>query len=113
MLSRTTIFLASIVAAAAFSACSSTYSNVYSFKKNTFKAPPPRKADIAPPAASANPFQGQPGATPGADPLTGIPGVPAAPAGAPAASPIPGLEAAPGAAPAPAPGAAPAPAPAP
>lgn len=105
MLSRTTTFLSSIVALAAFSACSSSpYSDVYSFKKNSFKAPETKKTVVAPAAPTVDPLQAAPGAPLG-DPATAIPGVPGA---APAA--IPGLEA-PGAAPAPAPapGAAPIP----
>lgn len=99
MLSRTTTFLSSIVAFAAFSACSSNpYSDVYSFKKNSFKAPEAKKTVVAPAAPVVDPLQAAPGAPLG-DPATAIPGVPGA---APA---IPGLEAAP----APAPGAAPIP----
>jgi hypothetical protein len=110
MLSRTTHFLASILAAAAFSSCSSTYSDVYSFKKNSFIAPPAPKTEIAPPPPTTDPFAAQPGqVAPGGAPAPGIPGIPGLDAPAPA--PAPGTEAVPGTTPppAPVPGAAPIP----
>ena len=104
MSSRTTYFLASIAAVASFAACSSPYSDVYSYKKTSFKAPPAPKKEIAAPTPVVDPFAGQPGAIPGADPAATIPGVTPAPAAAPAPG-IPGVDptAAPGTAPAPAP----------
>jgi hypothetical protein len=106
MLSRTTHFLASIVALAGFSACSTPYSDVYSFKKNSFKAPPAPKSEITVPPPTSDPFAGQPGTVPATDPSMAIPGL-----SDPTAAPIPGLEAAPGTPPAPAPATPPAPAP--
>jgi hypothetical protein len=108
MSSRTNVFLASTVAALALSACSSTYSDVYSFRKNSFKAPPPKKTEIVEPTPTADPLQAAPLGAPGGE--AGIPGIPgAAPGAAPA---IPGLETPP-ATPAPADPGAPAPTPAP
>jgi hypothetical protein len=107
MLSRTTYFLASMVAVAGFAACSSPYADVYSFKKNSFKAPPAPKKEIAAPTPITDPFAGQPVAAPGTDP-SAIPGLPAAaPAGIPGVDPA--ATPAPAPAPAPAPGAAPIP----
>jgi hypothetical protein len=100
MLSRTTHFLASFVAIAGFAACSTTYSDVYSFKKNNFKAPPVPKKEIAAPTPVVDPFATAPGTIPGADATNAIPGVTPAPS-------IPGVD------PAAAPGTTPAPAPAP
>lgn len=103
MLSRTTFFLASALTVVFASACSSPYSNVYSFKKNTFKAPAPKTAKIAEPTPVIDPLQGQPGTVPGADPNQAIPGIPGLPTPAdPSAPAVPGLEA-----PTPAPEAAP------
>ena len=116
MLSRTTHFLASIVALAGIAACSSPYADVYSFKKNSFKAPPAPKTEIVVPPPTTDPFATAPGTTPGADPAMAIPGLgepsPAIPGldpAAPAPAPAPADAAAPGTTPAPAPAPAPIP----
>jgi hypothetical protein len=58
MLSRTTTFLASVIVIANFTACSTPYSDVYSFKKNKFQAPVEKKTEIVVPAAALNPLEG-------------------------------------------------------
>ena len=106
MPSRSTLALAAgALAIFGFSACKPVYSDVFTYRKNSFKAPPvkvpeikapaiPLIPDIAPPAGGAP--GGIPGGIPGAMPDGGggIPGVPAAPAapGVPPAVPaVPGL----------------------
>jgi hypothetical protein len=112
MLSRTTTFLASVIVIANFTACSTPYSDVYSFKKNKFQAPVEKKTEIVVPAAALNPLEGttapalDPAMTiPGVTPAPGIPGLPteAAPGAPLPTEPAPGttpMEAAPGTPPA-------------
>ena len=97
MLSRPASILtaAAVVAVLSLTACHSTYSNVYSFKKNSF-VPPPKPAPVKPkdPASEALPGSAI-GNVPGAID-TGLPGLPGAtpaavPGAAPAATTIPGL----------------------
>lgn len=88
---------AAFVTVLSFTACQSTYSNVYSFKKNSF-VPPPKPVPVKPkdPASEALPGSAV-GAVPGApDPgLPGLPGATPAPAAPgvtpPATGTIPGL----------------------
>jgi hypothetical protein len=100
MSTRFILFAASVLAVASFTGCSTRYSNVYSFKKNSFTPPAPKAVDIKPPPdANGGPLSGT---TP--PPPTGIPGIPAP--GTPTAPPpggtgIPGLDPAPAPAPAP------------
>ena len=95
MLSRTTTFLASVFVIATFSACSTPYSDVYSFKKNKFQPPKQKVTEIPATTTTTNPLQGQ--TAPLTDPTMSIPGVSPAPAPG-----IPGLPEP--AAPTPAPG---------
>jgi hypothetical protein len=106
MISRSITTLAAASLVLACSACSSKYSDVYSFKKNTFKAPAAKATDITPPIVPGN---GIPGG--GAAPVEGIPGAPAPAVGVPGAG-VPGA-AVPGTGVVPGLGTAPAPAPAP
>lgn len=105
MSTRSILLAAGILAVAGFSACKSQYSDVYSFKKNTFAAPVTKREEIKAPTETAQP--GPPvGLAPAPSDPALIPGMPAgAPVGAPAAAPtgIPGLDPAPAPAPAPAP----------
>ena len=93
MLSRPASILAAVavVAVLSLAACHSTYSGVYSFKKNSF-VPPPKPEPVKPKDPNADALPGsQIGApVPGAlDP--GIPGIPgAAPAAVPGLTPAPG-----------------------
>jgi len=88
---------ASILAAAAvlsLSACHSTYSDVYSFKKNSFVAPPkPEPVKPKDPSSDALPGSQIGAPVPGAlDP--GIPGIPgSAPAAVPGLTPAPAASA--------------------
>jgi hypothetical protein len=123
MLSRTTTFLASVIVIANFTACSTPYSDVYSFKKNKFQPPVEKKTEISVPAAALNPLEGatapalDPAMTipgvPGATPAPGIPGLPTEAAPTAPLPTAPPLEAPPGTPPAttpvPAPGTPPAP----
>ena len=91
----------SAIAVLALGACKSTYSDVYSFKKNSFVAPVKATVVVPPTVIPADMLNGsgpaqQPlGGIPGVD-AGGIPGVPAAPAAeaipaAPPAGAVPGL----------------------
>ncbi len=87
----------SAIAALALGACKSTYSDVYSFKKNSFVAPV-KPAMIVPPTVIPADVLG--GAAPAAQPMGGIPGVDAGGIpGVPAADPIPMVPPAAGAVP--------------
>ena len=109
MPSRTTL-LATVAALSVFgfSACKTVYSDTFSYRKNKFQAPVPKKTAITPPPTGPNllegamPNGGLPGEMPG-----GIPGMPGAPA-APGDGMAPGLPVPPDAA-APVPGAPPVP----
>ena len=112
MISRSITTFAAATVLLACAACSSKYSDVYSFKKNTFKAPAAKTTDITPPpsdpsihspGAQPGPTEGIPGVGPGTPPPPGVPGVDAVPGAAPAPA-VPGLETTPPAIP-PAPGA--------
>ena len=87
-----------------FSACKTVYSDTFSYRKNNFQAPVPKKTAIIPPPTGPNLLEGamQNGGIPGEMP-GGIPGLPGAPA-APGDGMAPGLPGAPDAA-APVPGA--------
>ncbi len=85
-----------------FSACKPVYSDVFTYKKNSFKAPvvkqPEVKVPTLPQELGAPPAGGipvAPGGIPGAAPdvggIPGIPGVPAAPGVPPAVPAVPGL----------------------
>ena len=98
-----------------FSACKPVYSDTFTYKKNSFKAPPVKQPEVkvpvlptdlgAPPAGGIPAAPGGiPGAIPGAIPgggampdaggIPGVPpapGVPAAPGVPPAVPPVPGL----------------------
>ncbi len=95
MLSRPASIFASaaVVAVLSLTACESTYSNVYSFKKNTFIAPPPPEP-IKPKDPKSDALPGtQTGApVPGAldQGIPGIPGAAPAPGGVPGLAPAPG-----------------------
>lgn len=100
MTSSPTLFTIGIsaIAALALGACKSTYSDVYSFKKNSFVAPA-KPTIVVPPTVipadvlnGAQPVQQPMGSIPGVD-AGGIPGVPAAEAipAAPPAGAVPGL----------------------
>ena len=94
------IILSVTIALLGFSACKTVYSDTFSYRKNSFKAPEAKKTEITPPADMANPLRG---IAPPGGPDAGLPGAPM-PDGA-----IPGLPGAPdpGMAPPADPGAAP------
>ncbi len=103
MSTRSILVATSLLAIAGLSACQSRYSDVYSFKKNSFVAPVVKRDDIKAPDP-IDPTAGQ------MTPPAGIPGAPSDVPGIPGATPpaptgIPGLD------PAPAPLAPPPPAP--
>lgn len=104
MSTRSILIATGILAIASVGACKSKYSDVYSFKKNSFEAPVKKRDDIqAPP--TVDPLQGQtapgmPGAPTDVPGIPGIPGAPADPGAAPAPTGIPGLDPAPAPAPA-------------
>ena len=86
-------------------ACKSVYSDTFSYRKNSFKAPVERVAELKVPVNSTMPngmppdgMGGAPGGIPGAPmeggAIPGIPGIPAAPdaaPGVPAVPAVPGL----------------------
>jgi len=85
-----------------FSACKPVYSDVFTYKKNSFKAPVVKQPEVkvptlpqelgAPPAGGIPVAPGGiPGAAPDAGGIPGIPGVPAAPGVPPAVPAVPGL----------------------
>ena len=85
-----------------FSACKTVYSDTFSYRKNSFKAPVEKAPDIKVPTVPIVPdgglMPGVPGpGNPAGGPMPGIPGAEAAPGvpGAPAAPPavpaVPGL----------------------
>lgn len=85
--SRLVLSIFLLAAGLALSACRTTYSDIYSYKRSRF-VPPPHKAELPPaPKASETPAAGAP------DPAAAVLGTaPApAPAAAPAAPVIPGL----------------------
>ena len=102
MSTRSFLIVASLLAAVSLGACQSRYSDVYSFKKNSFKPPVAKRTEFVAPTA-VNPLQTQPGGLPGTTPGGDIPGIPGVPGGAPAPAPaptgIPGLDAPPAPAP--------------
>ena len=92
MSSRPTLTIAvGALAVLGFSACKTVYTDTFSYRKNSFKAPPEKvpviKAPdmpLMPPDGVLPPPGGMPGApAPEAGAIPGIPGAPAAP-GAPA-----------------------------
>ena len=102
MPSRSTLAVAAgALAVLGFSACKPVYSDVFTYKKNSFKAPPVKVPEIKAPATPlipdiAPPGGGAPGGIPG-----GIPGaMPDAGGGIPGVPPAPGVPAAPGVPPA-------------
>jgi len=76
-----------------FSACKPVYSDVFTYKKNSFKAPvvkhPEVKVPTLPQDLGAPPAGGIPGAPPDVGGIPGIPGVPPAVPGVPAAPGVP------------------------
>ncbi len=106
MSTRPTLIVAGLIAVTGLAACQSRYSDVYSFKKNSFQPPVSKTLVVAPPTGPgaldpmpAAPVGGAPNSNvPG---IPGVPGVPAPAPGAPAAAPtgIPGLDPAPAPAP--------------
>lgn len=114
MPSRSTLaFIAGASAILGFSACKPVYSDTFTYKKNSFKAPPVKQpevkvptlpADLTAPPAGGIPAAGPggiPGAIPGGGAMPeagglgvppGAPGVPpAVPGVPPAVPPVPGL----------------------
>jgi hypothetical protein len=99
MLSRRTLTItAGALAIIGFSACKTVYSDTFSYRKNSFKAPVTKEPEIKVPVVPILPEMGAPagGAVPGA-PAPDAGGIPGMPGAAPAA---PGIPAVPGAAPA-------------
>lgn len=101
MLSRSTLTIAvGALAVLGFSACKSVYSDTFSYRKNSFKAPVEKTPEIKAPDAPVIP---EGGAIPGGvmPPAGGIPGAPMPDAGGipgiPGAAPaVPGVPAVPG-----------------
>lgn len=89
-----------VTAVLGFSACKPVYSDVFTYKKNSFKAPvvkhpevkvPTLPQELGAPPAGGIPVApgGIPGAAPDAGGIPGIPGVPPAVPGVPAAPGVP------------------------
>ena len=89
-----------------FSACKTVYSDTFSYKKNSFKAPVEKTPEIKAPAIPILPDMGGAGGLPpgGAGGIPGapmpdggaIPGIPAAPGAVPGVPAVPGAPAVPG-----------------
>ena len=85
-----------VTAVLGFSACKPVYSDVFTYKKNSFKAPVVKHPEVKVPtlpqdlgAPPAGGIPGAPGGIPGAAPdVGGIPGIPGVPPAVPA---VPGL----------------------
>lgn len=102
LMSSRSIFLTVVLCAVSLGACADRYANVYSFRKSSFKAPPPETTKVVAPEPKGDVLTGA-----GVDPAGAIPGIPGFPApGAPTG--VPGLDAVPGGAVPPPPGSAPA-----
>jgi hypothetical protein len=107
MIPRSTLTIAvGALAVLGFSACKTVYSDTFSYKKNSFKAPPAKTIEIKAPTGPLVPEGGMPGGIPaGPGGLPGAPmpdagGIPGIPGGAPAVPPAPGAPAVPGVPPA-------------
>ena len=110
MIPRSTLTIAvGALAVLGFSACKTVYSDTFSYKKNSFKAPPTKTIEIKAPTVPLLPEGGGlpggipqgPGGMPGA-PMPDGGGIPGIPGAAPAVPGVPGAPAVPGVPPPPA-----------